>query len=55
MQALTAHAQAMNALLQQIAVAQLKLAAAQNESKNNLNALRKLADGMIRKPPELGA
>src|SRR5438067_4566945 len=50
---LTDHAQATNAFLLQTAEAQLRLAAAQNETEDRLNALIKM-DGLIRNPPAPG-
>ena len=52
---LTDHTQATNALLLQTAEEQLKLAAAQNETEDRLNALIKSVDGLIRNPPAPGA
>ena len=54
-QVLADHARATNAFLQQTAEAQLRLATAQNETEDRLNALIKIVDGLIRKPPSLEA
>ena len=52
---LAVHKQIMNGLIRQIGEAQLKLDIAQNLTRNNLNALRKIVDDRVRNRPELGA